>query len=77
MSLPGFPFGTSDIRGGSGWSTKKISPKENTMTRYLIGAAAAVILSASPLLAADTSNPTNPPTGANAAGGDTSSGAKE
>ena len=47
------------------------------MTRYLISAAAVVLLYASPVLAADTMKPSSPPAGANAAGSDTSSGAKE
>ena len=47
------------------------------MTRYLISAAAILFLSASPVLAADTMKPSSPPAGANAAGSDTSSGAKE
>jgi len=47
------------------------------MTRYLISAAAVVLLYASPVLAADTMKPSSPPGGANAAGSDTSSGAKE
>jgi hypothetical protein len=47
------------------------------MTRYLIGAAAVVLLYASPVLAADTMKPSTPPAGANMAGADTSSGAKE
>jgi hypothetical protein len=51
--------------------------RSNQMTRYLIGAAAALLLSASPLLAADTMKPSNQPAGGNAAGSDTSSGAKE
>jgi hypothetical protein len=82
LGLPGFPFGTSDIPVGFCSVNEEISSKENPMTRYLIGAAVAVLLSASPLLAADTTQPTNPqptnpPAGTNAAGGDTSSGAKE
>ena len=47
------------------------------MTRYLIGAAAVLLLSASPVLAADTMKPSSQPAGENAAGSDTSSGAKE
>ena len=47
------------------------------MTRYLIGAAAVVLLYASPVLAADTMKPSSPPAGANAVGADTSSAAKE
>jgi hypothetical protein len=41
------------------------------MTRYLISAAAVVLLYASPVLAADTMKPSSPPAGANAAGSDT------
>jgi hypothetical protein len=47
------------------------------MTRYLISAAAILLVSASPVLAADTMKPSNQPAGENAAGSDTSSGAKE
>jgi len=47
------------------------------MTRYLIGAAAVLLLSASPVLAADTMKPSGQPAGENATGSDTSSGAKE
>jgi hypothetical protein len=47
------------------------------MTRYLIGSAAALLLSLSPALAADTMKPSTQPAGENAAGSDTSSGAKE
>ena len=47
------------------------------MTRYLIGAAAVLLLSASPVLAADTMKPSSQPAGENAAGSDASSGAKE
>ena|SRR5689334_19992529 len=43
------------------------------MTRYLVSAAAALLLSASPVLAADTMKPSSQP----GAGSDTSSGAKE
>src|ERR1044072_6420517 len=46
-------------------------------TRYLIGAAAVVLLSASPIFAPGPMTPSNSPAGANAAGSDTSSGAKE
>ena len=46
------------------------------MTRYLISAAAVVLLYASPVLAADTMKPSSPPAGANAAGADTCEGAK-
>ena len=42
-----------------------------------IGAAAILLLSASPVLAADTMKPSSQPAGENAAGTDTSSGAKE
>ena len=38
------------------------------MTRYLMSAAAVVLLYASPVLAADTMKPSSPPGGANAAG---------
>jgi len=47
------------------------------MTRYLISAAAVMLLCASPVLAADTMKPSSQPAGENAAGSDTSSGAKE
>ena len=51
--------------------------RSNQMTRYLIGAAAVLLLSASPVLAADTMKPSSQPAAENAAGSDTSSGAKE
>jgi hypothetical protein len=51
--------------------------RSNQMTRYLIGAAAVLLLSASPVFPADTMNPSSQPAGENAAGSDTSSGAKE
>ena len=47
------------------------------MTRYLVGAAAALLLSANPVLAADTMKPSSQPAGENVTGSDTSSGAKE
>jgi hypothetical protein len=47
------------------------------MTRYVISAAAVLLLSASPVLAADTMKPSSQPAGANTAGSDTSTGAKE
>jgi hypothetical protein len=51
--------------------------RSTRMTRYLISAAAILLMSASPVLAADTMKPSSQPAGENAAGGDTSSGAKE
>jgi hypothetical protein len=59
---------------GSAWSTKTQGEYNDPLSNWR---GSSRVLSASPLLAADTDNPTNPPTGANAAGGDTSSGAKE
>jgi hypothetical protein len=47
------------------------------MTRHLISTAAVLLLTLSPAVAADTMKPSTQPAGQNAAGGDTSSGAKE